>query len=86
MSFLFLQHKRSESWRPGIELSSDDSHIGQLLQYMLGVHLQELDKKKGKRVLPILGLYMDGLVVSVFMVMCCSTSCIVFISGAISSK
>ena len=86
MSFLFLQHKRSESWRPGIELSSDDSQIGQLLQYMLGVHLQELDKKKGKRVLPILGLYMDGLVVSVFMVMCCSTSCIVFISGAISSK
>ena len=46
---------------------SKDSHIGQLMLYLLGVHLKQLAtaKKKQERVLPILGLYMEGLAVSV---------------------
>ena len=46
---------------------SKDSHIGQLMFYLLGVHLKQLAtaKKKQERVLPILGLYMEGLAVSV---------------------
>ena len=46
---------------------SKDSHIGQLVFYLLGVHLKQLAtaKKKQERVLPILGLYMEGLAVSV---------------------
>ena len=64
----YCENKKMKDWR-GVTLEKE-SEIGQLLHYLLGVHARRLQISDVRRPKSVLGMYMDGNKVHVFICKC----------------